>query len=74
MRRDLLERGLADGEIRERHTRDAQVTELNGLLRRPTPGAQGTMFEAEDGWRYSLWVTSLFRFTSARLAGKPGPR
>jgi hypothetical protein len=26
---------------------------------RPHPGAQLTLFEAEDGWRYSLWVTSL---------------
>ena len=23
---------------------------------RPHPGAQLTLFEAEDGWRYSLWV------------------
>jgi hypothetical protein len=26
---------------------------------RPHPGAQLTFFEAEDGWRYSLWVTNL---------------
>jgi DDE family transposase len=26
---------------------------------RPHPGAQQTLFEAEDGWRYSLWVTNL---------------
>src|SRR5258706_372295 len=26
---------------------------------RPPPGAQLTLFEAEDGWRYTLWVTSL---------------
>jgi hypothetical protein len=26
---------------------------------RPTPGAQLTLFEAEDGWRYTLWVTNL---------------
>ena len=26
---------------------------------RPHPGAQLTLFEAEDGWRYSLWVTNL---------------
>jgi len=25
---------------------------------RPHPGAQLTLFEAADGWRYSLWVTS----------------
>jgi hypothetical protein len=25
---------------------------------RPHPGAQLTLFEAEDGWRYSLWATS----------------
>ena len=24
---------------------------------RPHPGAQLTLFEAGDGWRYSLWVT-----------------
>src|SRR5262249_56174699 len=23
------------------------------------PGAQLTLFEADDGWRYSLWVTNL---------------
>jgi hypothetical protein len=26
---------------------------------RPYPGAQLTLFEAADGWRYSLWVTNL---------------
>jgi hypothetical protein len=26
---------------------------------RPHPGAQLSLFEAADGWRYSLWVTSL---------------
>jgi hypothetical protein len=26
---------------------------------RPRPGAQLTLFEAHDGWRYSLWVTNL---------------
>jgi hypothetical protein len=26
---------------------------------RPHPGAQLTLFEAEDGWRYSLWVSNL---------------
>jgi len=26
---------------------------------RSHPGAQLTLFEAEDGWRYSLWVTNL---------------
>jgi hypothetical protein len=26
---------------------------------RPHPGAQLTLFETADGWRYSLWVTSL---------------
>jgi hypothetical protein len=26
---------------------------------RPHPGAQLALFETEDGWRYSLWVTSL---------------
>jgi hypothetical protein len=25
---------------------------------RPHPGAQLSLFEAEDGWRYSLWVTN----------------
>jgi hypothetical protein len=32
---------------------------------RPHPGAQLSLFEAEDGWRYSLWVTNL----PARLRG-----
>ena len=26
---------------------------------RPHPGAQLTLFETEDGWRYSLWITNL---------------
>src|SRR5258705_13087823 len=26
---------------------------------RPHPGAQLSLFEAADGWRYSLWVTNL---------------
>lgn len=26
---------------------------------RPHPGAQLTLFESQDGWRYSLWVTNL---------------
>jgi hypothetical protein len=26
---------------------------------RPHPGAQLSLFEAEDGWRYCLWVTNL---------------
>jgi Transposase DDE domain group 1 len=30
---------------------------------RPHPGAQLTLFEAEDGWRYSLWVTNLPEYT-----------
>ena len=25
---------------------------------RPHPGAQLTLFEAADGWRYSLWATN----------------
>lgn len=31
---------------------------------RPHPGAQITLFEAEDGWRYSLWATNLPEKTS----------
>src|SRR6185437_5558001 len=30
-----------------------------GRRERPHPGAQLTLFEAEDGWRYTLWATSL---------------
>ena len=26
---------------------------------RPHPGAQLSLFEATDGWRYCLWVTNL---------------
>jgi hypothetical protein len=26
---------------------------------RPHPGAQLSLFESQDGWRYSLWVTNL---------------
>jgi hypothetical protein len=29
-----------------------------GRRERPHPGAQLTLFEAEDGWRYSLWATN----------------
>ena len=36
---------------------------------RPHPGAQLTLFEAEDGWRYSLWVTNLP--ASARRLARP---
>ena len=35
---------------------------------RPHPGAQLTLFEAADGWRYSLWVTS----RPAATRGWPG--
>jgi hypothetical protein len=34
---------------------------------RPHPGAQLTLFEAEDGWRYSLWVTNRPAATKGRL-------
>lgn len=59
----------ADGEVRE----GAQVAELTGLLalpgwpvgmrvivrrERPHPGAQLTLFEARDGWRYTAFVTN----------------
>jgi hypothetical protein len=30
---------------------------------RPHPGAQLTLFEAEDGWRYCLWATNLPQHT-----------
>jgi hypothetical protein len=35
---------------------------------RPHPGAQLTLFEAEDGWRYSLWATN----RPAATRGWPG--
>jgi Transposase DDE domain group 1 len=35
---------------------------------RPHPGAQLTLFEAEDGWRYSLWVTNRPAATRGWLA------
>jgi Transposase DDE domain group 1 len=35
---------------------------------RPHPGAQLTLFEAEDGWRYSLWATN----RPASTKGWPG--
>jgi Transposase DDE domain group 1 len=59
----------ADGEVRE----GAQVAELTGLLQlsswpagmrvivrreRPHPGAQLTLFEARDGWRYTAFITN----------------
>ena len=37
---------------------------------RPHPGAQLTLFEAGDGWRYSLWVTNLPQRT-AGWRGQP---
>jgi hypothetical protein len=58
----------ADGHIRD----SAQVAELTGLLElsgwpegmrvivrreRPHPGAQLTLFETRDGWRYTAFVT-----------------
>ncbi len=36
---------------------------------RPHPGAQLTLFEAEDGWRYTLWASSL----PPQPAGLAGP-
>ena len=38
---------------------------------RPHPGAQLTLFEAADGWRYSLWVTNLPERTPAGAASPP---
>jgi hypothetical protein len=38
---------------------------------RPHPGAQLTLFEAEEGWRYSLWVTNLPGRTPG-WRGQPG--
>ena len=37
---------------------------------RPHPGAQLTLFEAEDGWRYSLWATNRPAGTTGWL-GRP---
>jgi hypothetical protein len=59
----------ADGDVRD----GAMVAELTGLLHldtwpagmrvivrreRPHPGAQLTLFEASDGWRYTAFVTN----------------
>ena len=50
---------------------------------RPHPGAQLSLFEAADGWRYSLWVTNLPAATRGlarpvrlhrRRAPRPRPR
>jgi Transposase DDE domain group 1 len=38
--------------------------------KRPHPGAQLTLFEADDGWRYTLWVTNRPANASGRL-GQP---
>ena len=38
---------------------------------RPHPGAQLSLFENQDGWRYSLWVSNSAR-SAARLAGPAG--
>jgi hypothetical protein len=37
----------------------------------PHPGAQVTLFETADGWRYSLWVTNLPERTPAGAANPP---
>ena len=38
---------------------------------RPHPGAQLTLFEAEDGWRYSLWATNRPASTRGWLGQAP---
>jgi hypothetical protein len=48
-----------------RHGRKDQLAAWPKTMRvfarreRPHPGAQLTLFEAEDGWRYTLWATNL---------------
>ena len=37
---------------------------------RPHPGAQLTLFEAEDGWRYTLWVSNLPERTPGCRGGR----
>jgi hypothetical protein len=51
----LLREGPAGDQL------DSWPTTMRVFARRerPHPGAQLTLFEAEDGWRYSLWVTNL---------------
>src|SRR5215471_12614372 len=51
----LLREGPAGDQL------DSWPTTMRVFARRerPHPGAQLTLFEADDGWRYSLWVTNL---------------
>ena len=44
---------------------DTALMRIFARRERPHPGAQLTLFETGDGWRYSLWATNL----PARLRG-----
>src|SRR5262249_30724701 len=51
---DLLRDGPAGDQL------DGWPKKMRVFARRerPHPGAQLSLFEAEDGWRYTLWVTN----------------
>jgi hypothetical protein len=50
----LLRHGPAGGQL----AAWPAVMRVFARRERPHPGAQLTLFEAEDGWRYTLWVTN----------------
>jgi hypothetical protein len=49
---------LRDGPAGDRLDGWPAKMRLFARRERPHPGAQLTLFEAEDGWRYTLWVTN----------------
>ena len=50
---------LREGPGRGPAQRSPEPMRVFARRERPHPGAQLTLFEAEDGWRYSLRVTNL---------------
>jgi len=56
---------LRQGPAGDQFDRWPALMRIFARRERPHPGAQLTLFEAGDGWRYSLWVTNL----PARLRG-----
>ncbi len=54
---------LRDGPAGDQLTGWPEKMRIFARRERPHPGAQLTLFEAGDGWRYTLWVTNLPRQT-----------
>jgi hypothetical protein len=49
---------LRDGPAADQLSAWPKKMRIFARRERPHPGAQLTLFEAEDGWRYTLWVTN----------------